>query len=74
VFTDGGVPSDILDVVAFGKTAVYARLSSDDLVRFDGEEWRDFRFGTQGFSTLEGLTSDELWSAAVDGTGFYWGP
>ncbi|WP_163989003.1 putative metal-binding motif-containing protein [Pyxidicoccus caerfyrddinensis] len=74
IFEDGGVSPDIFDVVAFGKTAVVARLSTDDLVRFDGESWHDFLFGTQGFTTLEGLTSDEFWSAAQDGTGFYWGP
>ncbi|QSQ23502.1 putative metal-binding motif-containing protein [Pyxidicoccus parkwayensis] len=74
IYVDGGVSPDIFDVVAFGRTAVFARLSSDDLVRFDGEQWRDFLFGTQGFTTLEGLTSDELWSATQDGTGFHWGP
>ena len=74
IFVDGGVSPDILDVVAFGQGVVIARLDTDDLVRFDGEEWRDFLFGTQGFTTLEGLTSDELWSATEDGTGFYWGP
>ncbi|RYZ44101.1 MAG: hypothetical protein EOO72_06555, partial [Myxococcaceae bacterium] len=74
IFVDGGVSPDILDVVAFGRGAVLAVLGTDDLVRFDGETWRNFRFGTQGFTTLEGLSSDELWSATVDGTGFHWAP
>ncbi|RKH47598.1 hypothetical protein D7X12_02545 [Corallococcus sicarius] len=74
IFVDGGVSPDILDVVSFGQGAVIARLDTDDLVRFDGTEWRDFRFGTQGFTSLEGLSSDELWSATQDGTGFHWGP
>ncbi|RKH15459.1 hypothetical protein D7V97_00265 [Corallococcus sp. CA053C] len=74
IFVDGGVSPDILDVVAFGQGVVIARLDTDDLVRFDGEEWRDFLFGTQGFTTLEGLTSDELWSATQEGTGLFWGP
>ncbi|RKG78155.1 putative metal-binding motif-containing protein [Corallococcus terminator] len=74
VFVDGGVSPDILDVVAFGRGAVIAVLGSDDLVRFDGTTWNDFRFGTQVFTTVEGLSSDELWSATLDGTGFYWGP
>ncbi|WP_233587301.1 hypothetical protein [Corallococcus sp. CA049B] len=71
---DGGVAPDLLGVVAFGQGAVFAHLDTDDLVRFDGVAWQDFRFGTQGFTTLEGLSSDELWSATQDGTGFYWGP
>ncbi|RKG71148.1 hypothetical protein D7W79_31140 [Corallococcus exercitus] len=74
IFVDGGVAPDILDVVSFGQGAVFARLDTDDLVRFDGVAWQDFLFGTQGFTTLEGLSSDELWSATVDGTGFRWGP
>ncbi|RKH15831.1 hypothetical protein D7X74_17285 [Corallococcus sp. CA047B] len=74
IFVDGGVSPDIIDVVAFGQGAVIAVLATDDIVRFDGETWGDFRFGTQGFTTLEGLSSDELWSATLDGTGFYWGP
>ncbi|RKH68422.1 putative metal-binding motif-containing protein [Corallococcus llansteffanensis] len=74
IYVDGGVSPDILDVVSFGQGSVFARLDTDDLVRFDGEEWRDFLFGTQGFTTLEGLSSDELWSATLDGTGFHWGP
>ncbi|NOK15892.1 putative metal-binding motif-containing protein [Corallococcus carmarthensis] len=74
IYVDGGVSPDLLDVVSFGQGVVFARLDTDDLVRFDGVAWQDFLFGTQGFSTLEGLTSDELWSASLDGTGFYWGP
>lgn len=72
IFVDGGVAPDLLDVVSFGQGVVFARLDSDDLVRFDGAAWQDFLFGTQGFTTLEGLTSDELWSATEDGTGFHW--
>ena len=74
IYVDGGVAPDLLDVVSFGQGVVFARLDSDDLVRFDGAAWQDFLFGTQVFTTLEGLTSDELWSATEDGTGFYWGP
>ncbi|RKH63163.1 putative metal-binding motif-containing protein [Corallococcus aberystwythensis] len=74
IYTDGGVAPDILDVVSFGQDVVIARLDTDDLVRFDGVGWQDFLFGSQGFTALEGLTSDELWSATLDGTGFYWGP
>ncbi|WP_223632910.1 putative metal-binding motif-containing protein [Corallococcus sp. EGB] len=74
IFEDGGVAPGVLDVVAFGQGIVFARLESDDIVRFDGAAWQDFRFGTQGFTSLDALTSDELWSAAIDGTGFYWGP
>ncbi|RYZ39136.1 MAG: hypothetical protein EOO71_21250 [Myxococcaceae bacterium] len=74
VFVDGGVSPDILDVVAFGQGSVIAVLDTDDIVRFDGETWRDFRFGTEGFTAVEGLSSDELWSATLAGTGFHWGP
>ncbi len=74
VFVDGGVSPDILDVVAFGRSAVLARLATDDITRFDGEQWGDLVFGTQVFTTLEALYPDEPWSAAMDGTGFYWGP
>ncbi|NRD63256.1 hypothetical protein HRD49_16010 [Corallococcus exiguus] len=74
IYVDGGVAPDLLDVVSFGQGVVFAHLDSDDLVRFDGVAWQDFLFGTQGFTTLEGLSSDELWSATEDGTGFYWGP
>ncbi|CAM4038023.1 putative metal-binding motif-containing protein [Corallococcus exiguus] len=74
IYVDGGVAPDLLDVVSFGQGVVFAHLDSDDLVRFDGVAWQDFLFGTQGFTTLKGLSSDELWSATEDGTGFYWGP
>lgn len=74
IYVDGGVAPDLLDVVSFGQGVVFAHLDTDDLVRFDGVAWPDFLNGTQGFTTLEGLSSDELWSATEDGTGFYWGP
>ncbi|MFY0575736.1 putative metal-binding motif-containing protein [Cystobacter fuscus] len=74
IYVDGGVAPDILDVVSFGKGSVLGRLETDDIVRFDGTRWLDFRFGTQGFTSLEALSSDEVWSVAEDGTGFYWGP
>ncbi|WNG26140.1 hypothetical protein F0U62_20515 [Cystobacter fuscus] len=73
IYVDGGVAPDILDVVSFGRGSVLGRLDTDDIVRFDGTRWLDFRFGTQGFTSLEALSSDEVWSVAEDGTGFYWG-
>ncbi|WNG38390.1 hypothetical protein F0U61_35465 [Archangium violaceum] len=74
IFVDGGVSPDILDVVSFGRGAVLGRLDTDDIVRFDGRQWTDVRNGTQGFTSLEALSSDEVWSVAQDGTGFYRGP
>ncbi|NMO15111.1 hypothetical protein HPC49_26735 [Pyxidicoccus fallax] len=74
IYVDGGVAPDILDVVSFGSGSAIARLDTDDLVRFDGTRWTDFRFGTQGYTSLEALSSDEFWSVAQDGTGFYWAP
>ncbi|RKG77779.1 hypothetical protein [Corallococcus terminator] len=74
IFEGGGVAPALLDVVSFGQGAVFARLDTDDLIRFAGTAWQDLLFGTQGFTTLEALSSDELWSAARDGTRLYRGP
>jgi hypothetical protein len=72
----GAEAPDLLDVVAFGSTTVFAvsRQEGVHLHHFDGNAWQAPYSQARVLRSIDGIEPRELWAAGDDGTLVRWGP